>query len=82
MKTAISIPDDVFKEVEQTAREYNYSRSELFTIAVKEFLEKIKSRKLLDALNDVYSEQETTEETALRQKSKRHYARRLLKEPY
>lgn len=82
MKTAISIPDEVFKEVEQTAREYNYSRSELFTIAVKEFLEKIKSRKLLDALNDVYSEQETTEETALRQKSKRHYARRLLKEPY
>lgn len=82
MKTAISIPDDIFKEIDKTAKEYNYSRSEIFTLAVKEFLEKIKSRKLLDAINEAYSEPESAEETSLRQKSKKYYSRKILKESY
>ena len=82
MKTAVSIPDEVFKEVDKTAKEFNYSRSELFTIAVKEFLEKIKSKKLLDALNKAYSEVESPEEITLRQKSKKYYAKKVLKETY
>ncbi|MBI4848300.1 MAG: CopG family transcriptional regulator [Nitrospirae bacterium] len=81
MKTAISIPDDIFKEIDKTAKEYNYSRSEIFTMAVKEFLEKIKSRKLLDALNEAYSGPEPAEETSLRQKSKRYYSRKIMKGP-
>ncbi|MBI5100034.1 MAG: CopG family transcriptional regulator [Nitrospirae bacterium] len=82
MKTAISIPDEIFKEIDKTAKEYNYSRSEIFTLAVKEFLEKIKSRKLLDAINEAYSEPESTKETSLRQKSKKYYSRKILKESY
>ena len=82
MTTAVSIPDEVFKEVDKTAKEFNYSRSELFTIAVKEFLEKIKSKKLLDALNKAYSEVESPEEITLRQKSKKYYAKKVLKETY
>ncbi len=82
MKTAVSIPDEVFKEVDKTAKKFNYSRSELFTIAVKEFLEKIKSKKLLDALNEAYSEVESPEEITLRQKSKKYYAKKVLKETY
>lgn len=74
MKTAISIPDEIFEELDRIAREQHYSRSELFTIAVKEYLERLKSRKLLDALNEAYQGPESSEDTALRQRSKKYYA--------
>jgi metal-responsive CopG/Arc/MetJ family transcriptional regulator len=38
MKTAISIPDDLFKEVEEIVKEQHSSRNALFTIAVREYL--------------------------------------------
>jgi len=82
MKTAISIPDEIFREVEKFAKEHNYSRSEVLVIAVKNFLKKLESKKLLDALNDAYSYVETTEEKTLMRKGKRHYARAVLKERY
>ncbi|MBI3753091.1 MAG: CopG family transcriptional regulator [Deltaproteobacteria bacterium] len=63
----------------ETAKEYHYSRSELFTLAAKEFLEKVKSKRLLEALNDAYSEPETPEETSLREKGKKYYSRKVLK---
>lgn len=82
MKTAISIPDELFKKIEKVAKEYNYSRSELFTIAAREFIEKINSKKLLDAINEAYSDVEMEEETSLRRKSKKYYASKILKEKY
>ncbi len=82
MKTAISVPDKIFEEIEKFAKEHNYSRSEVFTIAAKEFIEKLKSRQLLELLNKVYEDIETPEDAALRKKSIRHYAKRVLKEPY
>lgn len=82
MKTAISIPDEIFKEIEKFAKEHNYSRSEVFAVAAREFIEKLKSRQLLELLNKVYEDIETPEDTALRKKSIRHYAKKVLKEPY
>lgn len=38
MKTAISVPDDVFDQAEKAAKRLGLSRSELFTRAVQEFL--------------------------------------------
>ncbi|MBM4340640.1 MAG: hypothetical protein FJ110_13990 [Deltaproteobacteria bacterium] len=81
MKTAISIPDEVFKEVEKFSKEHQYSRSEVFVMAVKDFLEKLKSQQLLNALNEVYSEPESLEETTLREESKRYYSKKIQKEP-
>jgi predicted transcriptional regulator len=80
MKTAISIPDEIFKEVERFSREHQYSRSEVFVMAVKEFLEKLKSKELLDALNESYLEGQSSEEITLREKSKRYYAKKIVKE--
>lgn len=82
MKTAISIPDMIFNEVEKFAREHNYSRSEVFVIAIQDFLKKQESQRLLDALNEVYSEAESSEEKAMRKKSKKYYAAKVLKEKY
>lgn len=38
MKTAISVPDDVFQQVEIAAKRMRISRSEVFTRAVRRFL--------------------------------------------
>lgn len=38
MKTAISIPDDIFGEADQLARETKQSRSQLYTRAVREYV--------------------------------------------
>ena len=80
MKTAISIPDKIFEEVEKYSKEHRYSRSEVFVMAVREFLEKLKSKELLNTLNELYSEPESLEETTLREKSKKYYSKKILKE--
>jgi metal-responsive CopG/Arc/MetJ family transcriptional regulator len=78
MKTAISIPDDIFEEVDKLAQENKTSRSQIFCIAVEEYLKKIKACKLLDALNSVYAEGEIVEEKLLRAKTKEYYERKAL----
>lgn len=82
MKTAISIPDNIFKEAEKAAREFQCSRSQFFTLAAKDFLRKVKSKKLFEALNEAYVDEETDEEIALRQRSKKYYARNIVKDEF
>jgi metal-responsive CopG/Arc/MetJ family transcriptional regulator len=79
MKTAISIPDQLFEEVEKFSKKHRRSRSEVFAIAVKGLLEKEKTEELLAALNEAYTETESPEETRLREKSKKYYQRKILK---
>ena len=40
MKTAISIPDEVFNRAEEAAEHLGWSRSQLYTRAMNEFLER------------------------------------------
>jgi metal-responsive CopG/Arc/MetJ family transcriptional regulator len=79
MKTAISIPDDLFKEVNTLARKNKTSRSQIFRTAVEEYLEKLKSHKLLEAINSAYANEETSEEMLLRKKSIEYYNSTILK---
>lgn len=79
MKTAISVPDEMFKEVEKVAKERHSSRSEVFVTAVREYLEKRKSGKLLEAINEASLAAETSDEYQVRQKSKKRYGRTVLK---
>lgn len=74
MKTAISVPDEVFREVDKVARERHSSRSEVIVTAVKEYLERRKSDELLSALNHAYGTAETAEEYEVRKKAKKRYA--------
>ncbi len=62
MKIAISIPDNVFREVKRIAEKQQRSRSEVIVEAVKEYLKDLESHRLLDALNEAYSGPETEEE--------------------
>jgi len=80
VKTAISIPDEIFREIERFSKEHRYSISEVFVMAVKEFLDKLKSKEVFNALNEVYSEPESLEETTLREKSKGYCSKKILKQ--
>lgn len=51
MKTAVSIPDDVFEEVERLARRTHRSRSRLFSDALKEYLARHTPEKVTEAMN-------------------------------
>jgi metal-responsive CopG/Arc/MetJ family transcriptional regulator len=57
MKTAISLPDDLFQSAELLAEKLGVSRSQLFATAVAEFLAKHQGRKITDQLNAVYADQ-------------------------
>ncbi|QWF24009.1 hypothetical protein KM427_10125 [Nocardioides sp. LMS-CY] len=38
MKTAVSIPDEVFREADEAAERLGWSRSQLYTRAIRQFL--------------------------------------------
>ncbi|RME22097.1 MAG: ribbon-helix-helix protein, CopG family [Deltaproteobacteria bacterium] len=54
MKTAISIPDDLFVEAERTAKRLGLSRSELYRRALATYLERHSERAITEALDAVY----------------------------
>ncbi len=60
MKTAISIPDSVFNAAEMVAKKLNISRSEFFTKAVSEYIERHQENHITEALNRVYSQEDSS----------------------
>ena len=52
MKTAISIPDDVFADAESLAKTLNASRSQLYSRAVREFVARHSPERVTAALNE------------------------------
>lgn len=53
MKTAISVPDDVFNRAEQLARRQGRSRSELYSAAVREYVARHAPDDVTEALDRV-----------------------------
>lgn len=56
MKTAVSIPDDVFEGVERLARRTKRSRSRLFSDALKEYLARHSPEEVTEAMNKACAE--------------------------
>lgn len=55
MKTAISIPDKLFRAADQFAKSHGFSRSQLFSEAVAQYLEQHPSGQITRQLDEVYS---------------------------
>lgn len=62
MKTAISIPDDIFEEAETVAQRLGMSRSGLYAKALSGFLEAHREENVTKALNQVYSDSAVSSE--------------------
>lgn len=56
MKTAVSIPDEVFEQADRLARHLKTSRSHLYSRALKEFLSRHAPDQVTDAMNRVCDE--------------------------
>jgi metal-responsive CopG/Arc/MetJ family transcriptional regulator len=56
MKTAVSIPDDVFAKVERLARRARRSRSEVFSAALTEYVARHAPDEVTAAMNRVCAE--------------------------
>ena len=57
MKTAISIPDSIFKAAEKFAQRLGFSRSELYAKAVAEYLQKHRNDGVTKNLDEIYSKE-------------------------
>lgn len=71
MKTAISLPDDLFRSADTLAERLGISRSQLFATALAEYLAKHQTRKLTDRLNAVYGTESSALEPALHRAQRR-----------
>ncbi|MBX7245434.1 MAG: hypothetical protein K1X53_08035 [Candidatus Sumerlaeaceae bacterium] len=59
MKTAISIPDDVFQSAEEFSRSHKVSRSALYTAAVKSYLARHRLENVTSQLNGIYGREDS-----------------------
>ena len=73
VKTAISIEKSLFDEVNALAEELQMPRSQLFVLAVEEFIRRHQSHRMLDALNALYADVPDPNEEALREGMRRQH---------
>jgi metal-responsive CopG/Arc/MetJ family transcriptional regulator len=73
IKTAVSIQKSLFEEAENLAQEMNVSRSELFGLAIETFVRNHQNQKLLEEINEAYSDEpDPTEKVRLTKIRKQH----------
>lgn len=60
MKTAISIPDEVFDAAEKLATRLGMSRSQLYATALRQYLEAHRSRGVTARLDAVYNDNDSS----------------------
>jgi metal-responsive CopG/Arc/MetJ family transcriptional regulator len=77
IKTAISLPDSLFEQVEDLARDLNVSRSQVVSLALEEFVRRHHNRQLLDAINRAYETPQDPEEH-VRTPARRREHRRIV----
>jgi metal-responsive CopG/Arc/MetJ family transcriptional regulator len=56
MKTAISIPDKIFKKADRLARRLGISRSQLYSEAVEAYVNRRRPESITEAMNRVVDE--------------------------
>ena len=67
MKTAISIPDDIFSAADNFAHQSHLSRSALITRALVEFLSRRRNEGVTDRLNRLYDTEDSHLDATLSQ---------------
>lgn len=75
MKTAISIPDTVFRSAESLAHRLGVSRSALYAQAVAEYVAKHRDAKVTERLNAIYGAQPRRSDAAVRRVAQRTFNR-------
>jgi len=72
VKTAISIQEILFEETENIAREMKIPRSQVVSLALQEFIQRYRNRKLLKEINAAYEVPATEDEVESLEKMRSH----------
>jgi metal-responsive CopG/Arc/MetJ family transcriptional regulator len=75
MKTAVSLPDDLFRLAEGAARQLKMSRSQLYAAAISEFLKRRETNQVTERLNAIYSQEPARLDPVLHQAQSRSLQR-------
>jgi len=73
IKTAISLQQSLFEQIDALAQELQISRSRLFALAAEAFIQRYQSQRLLEAINDAYDDLPGREEQSLRRKMRQRH---------
>jgi metal-responsive CopG/Arc/MetJ family transcriptional regulator len=68
----ISIPDSLYEQASNLAQEMQISPSDLFSLAVEEYLHRHHPQKLLTSINDAYADGLDDSEQAMLEGMRRH----------
>lgn len=79
VKTAVSIPEPLFKEAEGLARRLGVTRSRLYAEALEDYVEHHENEELLEKINAAYEKPLSAEEKRLFERMK-GYQKRLVQE--
>jgi predicted transcriptional regulator len=71
MKTAVSVPNEVFERAERLAKRLEVSRSELYSRALREYLARHAPDEVTEALNVLCEELDTGAEELVREAGRR-----------
>jgi metal-responsive CopG/Arc/MetJ family transcriptional regulator len=82
IKTAISMHEDLFREVNKIAKELNVSRSRLFVMAMQDFIKKQENKKMIDQINRAFSDSPDTDEKKLQAGMRKKQIRNLGEESW
>jgi metal-responsive CopG/Arc/MetJ family transcriptional regulator len=75
VKTAISIPDRVFRAAERAAKRQKVSRSRFYTQAVEAYLKRQSDKRITEALNAVYATEDSSLDPVIAQLQSRSIGR-------
>ena len=73
VKTALSLPEPLLADAAKLAQELGTSRSQVFVIALEDFLRRRRNRQILARLDEVYSDPpDPAEKAVIRRWGNRH----------
>ena len=75
VKTAISLNNTLFDQVNDLADEMNISRSRLFALAVEEYIQRHKNQQILREINQAYDDFPDSTEQQLQDGMHQHHRR-------
>jgi metal-responsive CopG/Arc/MetJ family transcriptional regulator len=75
IKTAISIDESLYRQVQKLAAEMEISRSQVFAVALRSFLRQRQNRTLLEELNRAYAEPPSAAEARVQRGWRRRHRR-------
>ena len=81
VKTAISLEETLFQQVDDVAQKMKVPRSRVFTLALEDFLRRQRNQQLLDRINEAYEDLPDPDDQ-VRLQTMRREQKRLLKDTW